>query len=150
MAGDLKSKYGSSGVNITITLASLADGAKATSSEISNTSDLFLDVLVMIQVKTNASGVDAAGVVYVYAIGSVDGGTTYPDSDNDNKQFIGVMTANANATTYKSNALSVANAFNGKLPEKWKIVVENQTGAALDSTEGNHAKESQGVLGQFT
>jgi hypothetical protein len=44
--------------------------------------------------------------------------------------------------------MSVAAAFGGVLPERWGIIVENKTGGALDSTEGNHAKLWQGVLGQ--
>jgi hypothetical protein len=146
--GDIKAKYGTSNQSITITLASLADAAKAVSNEISNTANLFLDALVQFKIKTAAAGVSSTGVVYIYAVGSADGGTSYPDSVNQTKLLIGIMDANANATTFTSVPMSVAAAFNGKLPEKWKIVVENQTGAALDATEGNHAKFYQGVLAQ--
>ena len=148
MAADIKLKYGASGQAITIILASLADGAKATSNEISNTANLFMDVLIQLSIKTNATGVSGTGVVRVYAIGSVDGGTSYPDSANNGMLPIGIITANVNATTFTSSPMSLAAAFNGKVPEKWKIVVEDDTGADLDGTELNHTKLYQGILAQ--
>lgn len=135
---------------ITIVLDSLADGDVAASSPISNSSDLFLDALVQLSVKTNASGVDtAAGVIRVFVIASVDGGTTYPGAPNDELLPIGVFNANADATTFHSQPMSVAKAFNGIMPKEWKLVVKNDTGAALDATEGNHTKQYQGIQGQY-
>ena len=39
-----------------------------------------------------------------------------------------------------------------RMQQTWSVpvVVENKTGAALDSTEGNHAKLYQGILAQYT
>jgi len=150
MPGDLQIKYGLSNQPITLLLANLADGSKATSDEISNVSDLFHDVLVQLKVKTGAAGVSATGVLYVYAVGSADGGALYPDSENDERRPIGIIKANADAATFVSELMSIAEAFNGKLPERWKVVVKNQTGAALDGTESNHSKFYQGVFSQYT
>jgi len=44
--------------------------------------------------------------------------------------------------------MSVAAAFGGSLPPKWDVIVENKTGAALDSTEANHVKKYIGILAQ--
>jgi hypothetical protein len=62
--------------------------------------------------------------------------------------LVGTINMVANATTYVSGPMSVANAFGGQLPERWGIVVENRSGAPFDATEGNHAKLWQGVLAQ--
>lgn len=156
---DIKSKYGSSGQAITITLASLANNGARQSDVVDNTSNLFLDALVFLVIKSGASGTAATGYVNLYAYGSVDNGTNYSDgaSGSDaaitptsppNLRLIGVVNVVANATTYRAGGFSVAAAFGGVLPQKWGIVVENKTGGTLDSTEGNHAKLYQGVFAQ--
>jgi len=151
---DVKNAYGSAGQAITITLASLADGAIRQSTAVDNSTNLFMDALVSVKVKTGASGGDAGDVIKVYAYGSVDGGTTYSGectgtdgsiSTNRNLSLLYVIKANAATTTFYSPPLSVASAFGGTLPQKWGIVVENSTGAALDGTGGNHSVQYQGV-----
>jgi len=136
---------------IVVLLKNLTDGSIATSVQISNTTDLYLDVLVQLSVKTG-SGVDTDnGVIRVFVIASVDGGVTYPDVSNDELIPIGVFNANVDTTTFKSPPMSVANAFGGKLPEKYKIVVKNDTGANLDNVdEAVHLKQYQGIQGQYS
>ncbi len=146
--------------NFTLTLASLADSATAArqSTAVDNSSDLFLDALVLLKVKSGAS---AAGdeAVYVYAFASVDDGTTYTEgagasdaaitlTNPSNARLIGVIATPASGTTYIGGPFSVAAAFGGVLPKKWGIIVRNKSGAALDSTEGSHAKQWQGVKAQ--
>lgn len=161
MAGDLKEKLGTSNQAITCTLASLADAAARQATVIDNTTNLFIDVLVQLMIKTGTTGVSATGYINVYAYGTVDDGTTYSDgatgtdgaitlTNPPNMRLIGVINAVANATNYKSHPMSVAAAFGGVLPAKWGIVVENKTAAALDATEANHNKRYQGILGQYT
>ncbi len=153
----IKTAFGSPST-FTVTLASLASSATAgrESTVIDNTSDLFLDALVMIKVKTGAGSAANDQAVYVYCYGTVDGGTTYPDtvtgSDaaitmNNPTQLslLGAIWTPAASTTYKSQVFSVAKALGGFLPAKWGIVVRNYEGNALDSTEGNHAKLWQGL-----
>lgn len=158
---DIKTKYGTSNQSITCTLASLADGSARASTSVDNDTDLFLDALVQLKIKSNATGVSSTGFVNVYAYGTADGGTTHSDSATGtdaaitltsppNARLIGVINVVANATTYESHPMSVAAAFGGVLPSDWGIIVENKSGAALDSTEGNHAKFYQGVLAQST
>lgn len=121
---------------ITVTLASLANATAATSSAIDNGTNKFLRALVQVKVKTAASAVTANGRVYVWMIRSADNGTTYDDSG---RQLLFVLPANANATTYVgSGAVELDTA-------KWKIAVENQTGAALDSTGANHLAQFAGI-----
>jgi hypothetical protein len=157
---DLKTKYGTTNQTVTCTLASLANNGARESTVIDNSTNVFLDALVMVKVKSNAAGTSATGYVNVYAYGTVDTTTpTYSDTATGtdaaitltappNVRLIGVINVVANATTYKSGPFSVAAAFGGVLPEKWGIIIENKSGAALDATEGNHAKFYQGVLAQ--
>ncbi len=161
MAGDLKQKFGTNGQTFTITLASLANGSARASAVIDNSSNLYSDVLVMLKIKSGGSGVVSTGFVNVYVYASVDGGTTYSEnaSGSDagitltnppNLVSIGTIPMVATSTTYYSKVFDVASAFGGVMPEKWGIVVENKSGGAFDSTEGNHAKLYQGVMGQYT
>ena len=130
---DTKLAYGTT-TAITITLDSLANGSSATSAEIDNTTDLFLDALVEVVVTTGTVGSNPH--VKVYALSSVDGTNFASDS---NKKLIDTIDTPASSTTYRSRAASVALAFGGVLPPKWKIVVENATGDAL-AASGNSAQ----------
>lgn len=156
---DIKQKYGTSNQAITCTLASLANNAARASTYVDNATNLFMDALVSINIKTGASGTVSTGYVNVYAYGTSDGGTNYTENATGsdaaitlvsptNLKLIGIINCVANATTYKSGPFSVAQAFGGQLPERWGIVIENKTGGAFDSTEGNHIKVYQGVLAQ--
>lgn len=151
----LKNLYASSAA-LTITVASLATASSRASTAVSNSTNLYLDALVTVKVKTGASGTASTGYLTVYAYGSIDGGTSYSDgvtgtdaaftvATANNLRMLGVVNAVANATTYTSVPFSVAQAFGGTLPEKWGIVISNNTGGTLDATGGNHAITYQGV-----
>lgn len=144
---------------LTCTLASLGSGSSRESTAVDNSSDLFLDVLMQLQIKSGASGTATTGYVNVYAYGTCDTGTTYTEgatgtdaaitlTSPTNLRLIGRLNVVANSTTYKSSPFSVAAAFGGSMPKKWGIVVENQSGGTLDSTESNHKKLYTGVKAQ--
>jgi hypothetical protein len=139
--------------SITITLASLANTAARESTAVDNTTNLYLDVEVYLAIKVGT--VSGTKAVNVYVAGSADG-TNYTDnatgadagitlSSPTNLRLIAVIATPTSSSTYKYVIGSVAQAFGGLLPPKWSIVVENQTGAALDSTEGNHTKSYRGA-----
>ena len=155
-----KADYGTEKQSITITLTSLASAAAQASTVVDNTTNLYLDALVQISaLKTGASGTSANGYANVYAYGTVDAADSlYPEGITGtdgvitltvptNLRLIGTLNAVVNATTYTSEPMSVAAAFGGVLPEKWGIVIENQTGHALDTVAGGSAYY-QGVWGQ--
>jgi len=140
--------------SITISLASLSSGSYQQSAAIDNTSNLYFDAGVQLAIKTASSGVSSTGTINVYAYGSANGGSNYTDgcsgsnasytpTSPTNLKLIGVINAVANSTTYTGGPFSVASAF-GYLPGKWGVVIGNNTGAALDSTEGNHLKFFEG------
>ena len=154
---DIKTKYASA-ANITVSLASLADGAKRESTAIDNTSSLYLDAHVQLKVKAGST-VSGDAAVYVYAYGTTDssglgysGGASGSDSAFSgtlaNTKLIGVISTPASGTAYESDIMSVAAGFGGSLPNKWGIIVQNKTGSALDGTEGNHIKKYLGVTAQ--
>lgn len=157
-ASTVKAQYGSQGQTITCTIAGLANASARSCLAVDNTSNLFLDALVQVQIKSNAAGTSTTGYVNIYAYGTTDGGTTYAEGAGTdaaitltvppNVRLIGRLNVVANATTYKSAPFSVAAAFGGALPDHWGIIIENQSGAALDNTEGNHKKLYQGIYAQ--
>lgn len=132
---------------ITCTLTSLASGASRSSTVVDNTTNEYLDALVGLTVKTAAGTLvaNAAVNVYVYAItdGSaytdgvtgVDAAFTLPTVPN--LKLAQVVVVNAAAASASSSPFSAALAFGGTLPQKWGIVVSNQTGLALDTVVGS-------------
>ncbi len=152
----IKTAFGTSNQTITITIASVTNNSAQASTAVDNTSNLFLDALVQLKIKSPASSTSSTGYVNVYAYGTADGGTTYSDGASGtngsitltvppNARLIGSFNIVANATTYKSAPMSVAAAFGGVLPDHWGIIIENKTGGTLDSTGGNHFAIYQGV-----
>lgn len=152
----IKNAYGSNNQTITITLASLASGSARQSTAVDNTSNLFVDALVQVKIKTGSGSPANPKIINVYAYGTANGGTSYSDgaSGTDgsitltsptNAVLIGSINAVAATTTYISSPMSVAAAFGGVLPDHWGIIVENQEGQTLDATGSNHAAFYQGV-----
>lgn len=147
--------YGTTNQTITITITSLGSTSLRQSTAVDNTSNLFMDVKLAVKVKTNAAGTSATGVVNVFAYATADGGTTYSGgatgtdaaytNNKDALIYLGSLPTIANATTYVS-MFSLSRAFGyGGIPAKWGIVIDNQSGAALDSTAGNHSAVYQGI-----
>jgi hypothetical protein len=161
LAGDIKSKWGTSNQAITISLASLADGAARQSNAIDLSSLNPLDEGVRFDIKAGASGVSSAGYVEVYLASSVDGGSTYSDGATGSdgtitlatrpcSPLVDVINLESNAAIGKGKLISLASAAFGFVPDHVAFIIRNKSGAALDSTEGSHNKRYQGFLGQYT
>lgn len=161
MAADIKSKYGSNNQSITCTITSLNNNSQRSSAAVDNSSNLFLDALVSVTVKSSSSSTSATGYVAVYAYGTTDGGTTYGGGESSmgtnaavtltsppNIVLLGIINVVANSTTYSRTAMSIAQAFGGVMPDHWGIVVENKSGATLDASVGS--ANYQGVYAQTT
>lgn len=155
----IKPLYGTNGQTITCTLASLASGSARESTSIDNRTNLYLDALVFMQLKTGAGSIGTDPYAYVYVAGTVDDGTTWPDTvtgadaaitlnTTTQLRLLGAVWLGAATTTYKAGPWSVASVFGGVMPAEWSIVVKNNCGVALDATEGNHKKLYQGIQAQ--
>jgi hypothetical protein len=140
--------YGTDNQSITCTITSLSSGSSRQSTAISNTSNLYLDALVFVKVKTASSATSSSGYISIYAYGTVDGGSTYSDgatgSDGSitltsppNMRLLGIINTVANSTTYYGGPFSVASCFGGNLPAAWGIVVVNNSGNTLDAAVGS-------------
>jgi hypothetical protein len=161
---NVKAVYGTEAQAITCTLASLANSATAgrEGTAIDNTSNLFLDALVLVRVKLQAGTPANDKVVYVYVVGTVDAATpVWPDAFTGsdaaitfnspvNARILGAIAAPTSAGTFIGGPWSVAAAFGGVLPEKWSIAIRNYTGIALSATESDHKKLYQGVYASVT
>lgn len=152
-------KFGTS-TAITCTLASLASSASAGRgcTAVDNTSNLFDDAMLTVQVKTSASALANDKACYVYIYGSEDG-TVYSGSSAEAQGTDAAMTFDspsnmkgpfplncpATSTTYRLVVGSVAALFGGIMPRKWGFALQNYTGQNLSSTEGDHQKTYTGI-----
>lgn len=136
---------------LTITLASLGNGAYRESTEVDNSSDLAVDGILhgVITVGTTPT---ANTTITVYVAGS-DGTTTRvgnltgADStitpSGEQAQFevarvipITITTSNVGNEFYVG---SIAALFGGVMPKKFSVIVLNSSGVALNATGGNHS-----------
>lgn len=161
MSTNIGTQYGSA-TAITCTLASLSSGNSRQSASVTTTNGIatgigYEDVAVQLEVKTAASSTSSTGYVTVFIAASLDGGTTFTGgatgsdaayTTNGDEIVLGSFVANANATKFYGGPWSVRAAL-GFIPQQFSIIVQNNTGAALDATEGNHLKQYQG-LGTIT
>lgn len=139
--------YPASAQSVTITLNSLATSTTAGRSTAAwdNTSNKYLDIGMTIRVKTNASAPTGVKGCYVYVYASIDGtnfsgssaeavGTdvavTFDVPTNLIGQFF--ISCPAASTTYELD-ISFAQIF-GYVPQKGGVVINNQTGNALNSS----------------
>ena len=163
MATTLKPLYAGSTANIACSLApggvGLASSATVgrSSAAIDNTTNLYDDALVTVQIKTGAGAPTSDKAVYVYVYGSEDG-TNYEQEESNSPAGDASYTINS-PTIFKLAAtipvvtaaktylktFTVAKFFGGILPRKWGIIIVNFTGQALDTTEANHLKQYTGI-----
>jgi len=128
-----------------LTNAQYTDG----SDTIDNTSSLYLDALVEVEI---ADIVEAGNFqVVIYAMSSVDGTDfsthTNASAQPQNLAYVGTVSVpSGTAGTWRSRAFSVAAAFGGVLPPKWKLVAYNDTGVSLAASA--NAAQWRGVFAQ--
>lgn len=150
----IKPLYGSA-ASLAITLASLANNSANSSAVVDNGSDLNDDVLVHVQIKAGASGVSSTGYADVCVHPSVDDSTSFAgttatgQASGITKRVTGFKTAGRIPLTSNAQVneltFSLAALFGGSVPKRALISIENKSGAALDSTSGNHFVKTQGV-----
>lgn len=154
----------SANTSITIGLASLASSATwvagRESTEIDNTTNKFVDALVSGKITVGTTPTANTQImVYVWgaetslattAIDVLDGADSDETLTNtgirDALRLGAVITVPATTSnvTYPILPFSVAQLF-GSMPKYWGLFVAQNTGAALNSTAGNHALEYIGL-----
>ena len=134
---------------ITISPASLANGAYRESTEIDNSSTLAVDAIVHGKI-TTGTGPTVNTSITVYVAGSDGTGarmgnmtgtdsTITPAGEQTQFEIGRIIAVDATSNhTYEFYIGSVAALFGGVMPKKWSLVVLNSSGAALNATTGNH------------
>lgn len=147
MANNKIEYSGNSGVSIVCTITSLGNGSSRASTLVDNSVNKYKDALV--RIKTNGQA-GSTGVVNVFVYASVDittpvysDGVTGSDAsfttaNIKNSELLAVINMNG-ATSVTTKPLSVASKFGGRLPPKWGIIVNNESGAGLSTTAGDHS-----------
>lgn len=148
---------GAAGTAITLTLTSLANGIWRQSASVDNTSNLYVDALVggSIQVGTTPT---LGGTIDIYAYGQYDASGEYTagasgsdaDYTADGEQYLlkPVATIIVDADSdidYEWGPTSIAQAFGGIMPQRWGLVVENNTGSTLNATGTNNKTAYTGI-----
>ena len=145
---------------LTVTLTSLASNAARQSALIDNTTNLYVDYLLGGGFKTalGSLGSSPGLSIWVFALtdgtnyggsngtnslGGGDAAFTMP-SNTGNLKLAAFVPINTAAATEYMQPVSIASLFGGTLPPKVGIVVQNQTGLALDSSSPG-AVEYNGV-----
>lgn len=146
---------------ITLTQTSLASGGWRQGTAVDNSSNLYLDCLV--GGSTQIGAVTVNGTIEIYAYGSWDGtlytaGLTGTDGTITWGTSSGVLgyndlvplgVANTEGTDDNDDRpwgpFSIAAAFGGRVPQKWGIVIKNNTGLALHATGTNNAVKYEGI-----
>lgn len=130
----------------TSAIDSLASGTYVSAGTLNHTTNDPLDVLL--EVKVTPGTVSSNKRVLVFAQGSLDGtnfesgptsGST--TTDEPNLTFVGEVPCNSNSTA-QTGIFSLAAAFGGVLPQQTKIIIKNETGAAL-AASGHHVYYSE-------
>jgi hypothetical protein len=125
----------------TSALNSLASATFVSAGSLTHNTNQPLDVLL--EVTATPGTVSGNKQLLVYAKASLDGSnqTTGPETgtavtDEPNLYFVGALPLNTNSTT-QTKVFSLAAAYGGVLPYASKIIVKNDSGAALNASGGS-------------
>lgn len=167
---DIKVKYPASDtVALTITLASLANSSTLLAGRqgdaVDNTTNLDLDHILRgnIRAGTSPTAGNRIEIWIASATKIVSGAKTYPDglgasdaaytATSDNVKYSGLTLAQSiivdstSSRDYPIKPISIALLL-GAVPAFWIPIVFNGSGAALDSTGGNHWLHYQRIQNQ--
>lgn len=136
-------------VALTITPASLANGAYRESTEVDNSTTKAVDGVLHGKLTTGTSPtVNTTLTVYVAGsdgttarVGNLTGtdSTITPAGEQTQFEIGRVITVDATSNhTYEFYIGSIAALFGGVMPNKFSVIVLNSSGVALNATGGNH------------
>lgn len=142
-----------SAATITCSMASKTSGQGQRSAVVDNSSNLYVDALVLVSLTIGTFTSPARFDVYAYA--SADDGTTYETGGSTDaawntirgdERFLFSTNCYTNTTAF-AGVGTVAHAYR-RMPRNWGIIISQTNCGTLSGTEGNHLKKFQGV--QFT
>ena len=142
----------------------LGDGSWCGSALVDNQSNLYMDALVGGQLLVNAT-IGAAGTIDIYVAASWDGvqftagvdagdaaitwgttGNTHVAGESDLfLASVASVAATDDGNYIVFGPFSVATVCGGTMPLEWCVVIENNTGAALDATGASNILEYTGI-----
>lgn len=139
----------------------LASGSARCSAAVDNSSNLYFDALLYLAIQLATGTPGGNNVFNIFAYCSQDGTNYTGDGTSEvtgadaaitllsptNMIPMGSISVPAAATggrTFKKT-FNVAQFFGGSLPVKWGFIVDNETGLACGTTEGNHQKTYSGI-----
>ena len=151
MPNEIKDKLGAS-TALTMTLASLADGAGRQSTLVDNATARYQEILVYLKCKMGASAPNANSIVEIYLLrGDKDAGTEHLSDGAGasdaaltplNAQLIGALRNKASPT---GGDVLYGEFLVHRPGPKWGIAVVNRSGQAFDATGSNHWARYVGV-----
>lgn len=146
----------SSAQTVTLTLTSLGNGSWRQSTAVDNSSNLYVKAHLGGSVQTGTTPTDG-GTLDFYIYATYDG-TNYTggcsgtdsaytaDGEEDELIFIGSVTVDATSDQdYVFGPWPVDVLFGGVLPQKWGVVVENNTGVTTNATGTNNETQFIGI-----
>ena len=148
---DIRTAYGSKTTLVTTNFTSLANNSAWQSATMDFSSTLYLDAIIRIQTKGQASG---TATVDFYIAASINADTTYPDSATGtegtftaanrlNATYLDSITMNTTSAVIRT-LRSIASVL-GYLPQKCALIGINKSGAAVSTTAGDHIFEFQPI-----
>lgn len=161
-------------VSLTVTLASLATGSAGVfttgreAAFVDNSTNRDLDHILRGRITTGTTPTASRRIiVYAFVPRIITSGTpTWPDqctgsdaarswtSDNvlnaATRQVAAMVIDSTSDRSYDFTGVSVAALFGGMLPSRYGIYVAHDTGAALNSTSGNHVIAYERIQADIT
>lgn len=143
MPNEIKDKLTTSAA-LTITVASLADGSARQSTLINNATNRYQDLLIYVKLKTGTSPTGNKTCNIYLVRGDDDSGTEHlSDGAGASDAAITILNAQLIGTVKTKASPATGDVLYGEFlvhrpGPTWGIAVENNTGAALDSTGSNH------------
>ena len=130
--------------SVTCTVTSLGNGNSRQSTAVDNSTNRYVDALLSGTFKTGTVSGTPTVSIFVYGVGDggnyADGCTgsdaSYTPVSPTNLVLAKVLNTPSSTTSYVVEPVSLASLFGGTLPQKWGVVVTNNTGAALDASIG--------------
>lgn len=140
---------------VTITLTSLANGGYRQSAEVNNSVNKYVDVTIAGKITTGTTPTNNTtitlfawggdGTIRSGGASGTDSGYTPAGEDAQLKVLAVIPVTNTSNQTYEFYIGGLAQFFGGVMPEKWGVVVLNDTVAALNATASNHEIAFQGI-----